>query len=145
MIEPAFKKEWVAALRSGKYPQGTGALRSKDDHYCCLGVAAALRPDLAEPKLFASENAYAYFDPSDAKGCGDSGFPPPSLYDAVLGHEYNPMVQVRKLTEATRLALEDASGIDFSTIDGDEEVSLSDLNDANVPFELIALAIDEAL
>jgi hypothetical protein len=31
------KKKWVAALRSGKYKQGTGALR-RGDEYCCLGV-----------------------------------------------------------------------------------------------------------
>jgi hypothetical protein len=33
---------WVAGLRSGKYKQGIGLLRSKDDHYCCLGVLADL-------------------------------------------------------------------------------------------------------
>lgn len=32
------KEKWVAALRSGKYEQGTGALRSVDNRYCCLGV-----------------------------------------------------------------------------------------------------------
>lgn len=31
------KEAWVAALRSGKYKQGGGALR-KDDAFCCLGV-----------------------------------------------------------------------------------------------------------
>lgn len=30
-------KKWVAALRSGEYKQGKGALQSKDG-YCCLGV-----------------------------------------------------------------------------------------------------------
>lgn len=28
---------WVAALRSGKYPQGKGKLRTKEG-FCCLGV-----------------------------------------------------------------------------------------------------------
>lgn len=32
------KKQWVDALRSGKYKQGKGMLRSYDDKYCCLGV-----------------------------------------------------------------------------------------------------------
>ena len=32
------EKLLVAALRSGKYKQCTGALR-KDDGFCCLGVA----------------------------------------------------------------------------------------------------------
>lgn len=34
-------KKWVAALRSGEYRQGRGALRSGDE-YCCLGVACDL-------------------------------------------------------------------------------------------------------
>jgi hypothetical protein len=35
------KKQWVKALRSGKYKQGTGQLsrgRGKSATYCCLGV-----------------------------------------------------------------------------------------------------------
>jgi len=31
------KKEWIKALRSGKYKQGTGKLQ-KESRYCCLGV-----------------------------------------------------------------------------------------------------------
>lgn len=31
--------QWVDALKSGKYQQGTGTLRAQhDDKYCCLGV-----------------------------------------------------------------------------------------------------------
>ncbi len=30
-------EKWVAALRSGKYKQGRGAL-NKNDSFCCLGV-----------------------------------------------------------------------------------------------------------
>lgn len=35
-------KMWVKALRSGKYKQGKGMLKSKDGEYCCLGVACDL-------------------------------------------------------------------------------------------------------
>jgi len=31
-------RQWVEALRSGKYKQGRKALRNIDDSYCCLGV-----------------------------------------------------------------------------------------------------------
>ena len=37
-MDAATKAKWVAALRSGKYKQGTGQLRTEDDCYCCLGV-----------------------------------------------------------------------------------------------------------
>ena len=38
-------ERWVAALRSGGYPQTTGHLRDEQDgvtHYCCLGVLCDL-------------------------------------------------------------------------------------------------------
>jgi hypothetical protein len=31
------RRQWIAALRSGKFKQGTGFLK-KDGGYCCLGV-----------------------------------------------------------------------------------------------------------
>ena len=34
--------KWTAALRSGEFNQGTGALRDMDDRYCCLGVLCEL-------------------------------------------------------------------------------------------------------
>ena len=37
-----WKEKWVTALRSGKYQQGQGVLRSKDDKFCCLGVLCDL-------------------------------------------------------------------------------------------------------
>jgi len=40
-MKKAEKTKWVAALRSGKYKQGKGALRHSDNTYCCLGVAVS--------------------------------------------------------------------------------------------------------
>ena len=39
------KAKWLVALRSGKYQQGQGYLRT-GDKYCCLGVLC----DIQEPK-----------------------------------------------------------------------------------------------
>lgn len=48
-----FAKQWVAALRSGEYQQGTGRLRYKG-RYCCLGVACNLYdPDGWEGDVYA--------------------------------------------------------------------------------------------
>jgi hypothetical protein len=41
-MNPEFKRKWVEALRSGRYKQGRGVLRSSDDEFCCLGVACDL-------------------------------------------------------------------------------------------------------
>lgn len=39
-LPKAFKKKWVAALRSGKYKQGQHSLHNSGANtYCCLGVA----------------------------------------------------------------------------------------------------------
>jgi hypothetical protein len=54
-----YKNEWVKALRSGEYEQGTGKLCSIDENgknsFCCLGVLY----DLAvkkEPEKFSWDN-----------------------------------------------------------------------------------------
>ena len=44
-------REWVAALRSGKYPQGQQQLRNQG-WYCCLGVLC----DIVAPELWGLES-----------------------------------------------------------------------------------------
>ena len=40
-MEAPLKNQWIEALRSRKYKQGTGLLwNSSRDRYCCLGVLA---------------------------------------------------------------------------------------------------------
>lgn len=34
--------KWVKALRSGEFKQGIGALKDKNNNYCCLGVLCAI-------------------------------------------------------------------------------------------------------
>ena len=43
-MNPEVKAKWVAALRSGEYKQGRGALRNAADEFCCLGVLCDLSP-----------------------------------------------------------------------------------------------------
>lgn len=45
-MDPKLKAEWVEALRSGEYKQGSGALLSQDGGYCCLGVLAEILGEL---------------------------------------------------------------------------------------------------
>lgn len=44
-MNPELKTKWTDALRSGRYSQGQEVLRSVDDKFCCLGVAA----DIIDP------------------------------------------------------------------------------------------------
>jgi hypothetical protein len=51
-MDQEFKKKWCEALRSGKYKQGRSYLRTKDEKFCCLGVALDVLGtdwDLKEP------------------------------------------------------------------------------------------------
>lgn len=42
-MNPEIKAKWIAALRSGEFTQGSGALRRADtDRFCCLGVLCEL-------------------------------------------------------------------------------------------------------
>lgn len=57
------KAEWVAALRSGDYPQGAGMLRSAtSDGYCCLGVLCelAVKHGVIQPPKKTLWGAYLY-------------------------------------------------------------------------------------
>ena len=47
-MTPELKARWIAALRSGEYTQGRYSLKTKEGHYCCLGVLCMVleRPDL---------------------------------------------------------------------------------------------------
>ena len=47
-MNPEIKREWVAALRSGKYEQGDGELRDPfkvTEKFCCLGVLCDILKD----------------------------------------------------------------------------------------------------
>lgn len=43
-MDAKLKEKWVTALRSGKYEQGTGIMKS-GNNFCCLGVLCEIDPD----------------------------------------------------------------------------------------------------
>lgn len=45
-MKKEYADKWVAALRSGKYEQGIGILRTPEGAYCCLGVLCTLDASL---------------------------------------------------------------------------------------------------
>lgn len=44
-INKELVRQWVEALRSGKYKQGRSALRNIDNEFCCLGVLCEISKD----------------------------------------------------------------------------------------------------
>lgn len=72
-LTPA-QQQWIDALRSGKYTQGTGHLWSQEGSkapvcYCCLGVAMKeLLPESPDLEPSAFGNFSAFSTPMDSAG-----------------------------------------------------------------------------
>lgn len=111
-------REWVAALRSGKYVQGQQQLRQLN-RYCCLGVLC----DIVAPELWTISSRYG--TTSDANTFGrevNVSLPPCWVTDMVTG--------------------ESASSA-FPITEGG--INLAGLNDSGATFEEIATAIEKAV
>jgi len=48
-MKQAVAKKWVKALRSGKYEQGAGVLKTEDGRFCCLGVLTDVLGEKCQP------------------------------------------------------------------------------------------------
>lgn len=80
-LKPEFKELWLQALRSGKFEQGSGALRLTDhgkEKYCCLGVACVITDEyiydediFPKPEVwfswFVNEAKYHFMAANDLK------------------------------------------------------------------------------
>ena len=97
------KARWIAALRSGKYTQGQGHLRQKDDSlgsktglsYCCLGVLCEV---------------------AKVKYNGDDGFPPDQFGRRVGLHRLIGRRGYEEAVEYQLTTMNDAEGWSFKKI-----------------------------
>lgn len=121
-MKKKIKKEWVAALRSGDYKQGKGALR-RDDTYCCFGVLCELAVAAGVADRIVSKRLYSYGPagtfPGNYVGAWAAGFLP-SVVSKWAG-------------------LGDVGDV---VVDGN---SLADLNDNGATFQDIANIIEAEL
>jgi hypothetical protein len=117
-VNPEIKQRWLDALRSGKYNQGTGFLRRKDNEFCCLGVLCDVvkdqtRGEWVEPyDGFDDYNVTGPWTFADGDGEHVDGYPSDLVYE-VTG------------------------------LDRDLAGALAGLNDAGDDFEYIADRIEE--
>ena len=136
-----FIAKWTAALRSGKYQQGTNHLKYVDNEHnvrhCCLGVACELAIDSGMLK-------------ADWEAPPEKGGTPYGL--CVPREDLGGSIQVRKHYDylpgelADMLSLNRSGDFRFPiTVNGRRELfcSLSSMNDRGVPFEVIAEVIDK--
>lgn len=129
-MNPEIKARWVAALRSGEYPQGKHALRTAEG-YCCLGVLCdlAVRAGVIE----------AHEPDSDSWGYGDNRESQTLPYQvarwAGLGMRQNPHLNVTDI-EGARYNEAGKYGT---------HPPIADVNDHGTPFTVIADIIEREL
>lgn len=131
-MNPEIKKEWVAALRSGEYKQGTRYLHrtySDGDVFCCLGVLCELAVKAGQVSSRPVGLAFQYGsqeEPADGESRASLSVLPSAVVKWTGLKEGNPHVKFKL----------------HGTMD---EHSLAWLNDGGATFEEIAQAIEENL
>lgn len=75
-LDPTFKAEWIAALRSGEFPQGRKYL-NRNNEYCCLGVRCEL--DVKAGRLDKGFYDGTTSDGIIRYGYGSTGTPGPTI------------------------------------------------------------------
>jgi hypothetical protein len=159
-MDPGIKTGWTAWLRDPQHEQGAEYLRM-GSRFCCLGGLCVLA---GEAEIIEPRPADGYYDGTDdydgvffpdPDGRWDYGQPedeevlPSAVQDwAGLHGEYasNPLVQVPdeivpRLTDTAR----DLLRITEQTHGTPGTITLAQLNDAGVPFSVIADIIDACL
>lgn len=63
------KAQWLAALRSGEYEQGGGALR-QGNSFCCLGVLCDLAAKQGVGNWIPSPDVHGFLTPGDGRASG---------------------------------------------------------------------------
>ena len=82
-MEKTIRQDWIKALRSGEYKQGSNALKTQHDgelvRYCCLGVLAKiLGAKFVKSRKRLSTNATYWHLGKETKG---NGLLPPTYVD----------------------------------------------------------------
>jgi hypothetical protein len=108
-MNPEIKAKWVAALRSGDYTQGIGALRSKKNEFCCLGVLC---------NIHAKDTGVRY-ESKVVRGCipylnMDTALPDDVIIWSGLERNYGSLVTIDK--SLNTLAFHNDSGKTFEQI-----------------------------
>ncbi len=151
-MNPERKAQWVAALRSGEFPQGAQELKTAEGEFCCLGVACelALREGVLDFEYLPDPNSvddeskrfYGNLDEADIDST-----PLMSWSDLPLSAQNwlgLPYADPAVLVTDTHPKFSDLVGW---TREGDANVPLkvSILNDSGFTFDEIADLIEEQL
>ena len=122
-MNPTIKAEWVAALRSGEYQQGTGTL-SMDGEFCCLGVLT----DIA-----VEHGVCSWVSTEDGLGVNRSGATETSVLPPVV-MAWAGLASANPEIDLTNTAISEP-----------DQHDLAHLNDDGITFAQIADLIEEQL
>lgn len=122
-MDAGIKKQWVEALRSGNYVQGTRRLRGGDDTFCCLGVlcdlaerAGVVSKTLIDTHVYIdTQGEYAYYPPSEINREGGE-WESKALPEAVAQWAGIEGVIETNLVDSDLPTLNDRVGADFNAI-----------------------------
>jgi hypothetical protein len=145
-LDPEVKAKWVAALRSGDYRQGRGALAARlpdGVEYCCLGVLMEIAAEAGVTDRSEISRYRATVDWDDAVG---TSAPNQRVGRWATGQEPGTRcARVSELHEAWDPLIRNPHAISARNKNG-EYIRLSGLNDhAMYTFEQIADVIEEQL
>jgi hypothetical protein len=136
-MNPTIKESWCNALESGEYHQGIGKLKNQQNEFCCLGVLSNL----------ASENHLCEWVVSDLSpdfySCYSSETKEYKTDDYLL-KEVISWAELEQHTNNAGDVLVRWSPIleKYGYSNGDyNKIFISELNDAEVPFSVIAQLI----
>ena len=134
------RDNWVAALRSGMYKQGTGVLRQKSqdgrDGFCCLGVLCDVYdpdPEWIDPG--PGRSSYEYGDQAMVGAL-------PYALQETFGMDGGGRFDVDSLPAELKERILNVDSDSARYFSGIRCVSLADLNDHGASFELIADIIE---
>jgi hypothetical protein len=109
--------DWLAALRSGEFSQGSGSMLDSGGNHCCLGVLQAVRGEV---------------EPHESEHCG---------YAAIPSEEWMRAhgVEFKVFDDLPGIVKSNYSG---NPVDPVTRRTFADLNDSGVPFAVLADAIE---
>lgn len=128
-MDPVVRDRWVAALRSGRFPQGTGALTRFDGpegtpRHCCLGVLCELALAASVPLRTRTQRWDDDDDEDDDDGPYEriyddqANYPPPAVRDWAGLADRDPVVVYRgtpvrlsNLNDHVRLSFRDVANL----------------------------------
>lgn len=136
------RDNWIRALRSGDFEQGTNGLRDVDDKMCCLGVACAVDPMVTwkphpSPGIFGRKWQDAYFTHPGVSPHTDFTGNLPVAYAVDLGLTPEETGKLIDMNDSGRYSFVDiADMLEDGTIDAaydDYEQAIKDAHDARNP------------